>query len=127
MDPKEAIIGLSALAQEHRLNAFRLLVASGPEGLPSGQIAERIGVPASTMSSHLAQLERAGLVRSRRDQRRIIYSADFGGVRALIGFLVEDCCQGRPDVCRIMEVLPSACAGDEAPKASTAGDLRRVV
>ena len=72
MDERTAIEALAGLAQEHRLRVFRLLVREGPVGLPAGEIALRLGVPPSTMSSHLAQLERAGLLRSRRDQRRII-------------------------------------------------------
>jgi DNA-binding transcriptional ArsR family regulator len=99
MDEKTTITALAALAQEHRLRAFRLLVTVGPDGLPSGQIAERLGVPASTMSAHLAQLERAGLVRSRREQRRIIYGIDVDGMRDVLAFLVEDCCGGRPELC----------------------------
>ena len=71
----------------------------GPGGLPAGHIAQRLGVPASTMSSHLAQLERAGLLRSRRDQRRIIYAVELEGIRRLLAFLIEDCCQGHPEIC----------------------------
>jgi DNA-binding transcriptional ArsR family regulator len=99
MDERNAIEALAGLAQEHRLRVFRLLLREGPGGLPAGQIAERLGVPASTMSSHLAQLERAGLLRSRRDQRRILYAVDLDGVRRLLAFLIEDCCQGHPELC----------------------------
>lgn len=99
MDERNAIEALAGLAQEHRLRVFRLLVHEGPGGLPAGRIAERLGVPASTMSSHLAQLERAGLLRSRRDQRRIIYAVDLEGIRRLLAFLINDCCQGHPEIC----------------------------
>jgi DNA-binding transcriptional ArsR family regulator len=99
MDERNAIEALAGLAQEHRLRVFRLLLREGPGGLPAGQIADRLGVPASTMSSHLAQLERAGLLRSRRDQRRILYAVDLDGVRRLLAFLIEDCCQGHPELC----------------------------
>jgi DNA-binding transcriptional ArsR family regulator len=99
MEERNAIEALGGLAQEHRLRVFRLLVREGPDGLPAGQIAERLGVPASTMSSHLAQLERAGLLRARRDQRRIIYAVHLEGVRRLLAFLIEDCCQGHPEIC----------------------------
>jgi DNA-binding transcriptional ArsR family regulator len=99
MDERTAIEALAGLAQEHRLRVFRLLVREGPGGLPAGQIAERLSVPASTMSSHLAQLERAGLLRSRRDQRRIIYAVDLEGIRRVLAFLIEDCCQGHPELC----------------------------
>jgi DNA-binding transcriptional ArsR family regulator len=99
MDERSAIEALAGLAQEHRLRVFRLLVREGPGGLPAGQIAERLGIPPSTLSAHLAQLERAGLLRSRRDQRRIIYAVDLEGIRRLLAFLIEDCCQGRPEIC----------------------------
>ena len=99
MNQREAIEALAGLAQEHRLRVFRLLVREAPDGLPAGQIAERLGIPASTMSSHLAQLERAGLLRSRRDQRRIIYAVEVEGIRRLLAFLIEDCCQGHPEIC----------------------------
>jgi DNA-binding transcriptional ArsR family regulator len=99
MNQREAIEALAGLAQEHRLRVFRLLVREGPVGLPAGRIAERLGIPASTMSSHLAQLERAGLLSSRRDQRRIIYAVDIEGIRKLLAFLIEDCCQGHPEIC----------------------------
>ena len=99
MDERGAIDALAGLAQEHRLRVFRLLVREGPGGLPAGQIAERLGVPASTMSAHLAQLERAGLLRARRDQRRIIYAVDLEGIRRLLAFLIEDCCRGHPEIC----------------------------
>jgi len=99
MDERIAIGVFAGLAQEHRLRVFRLLVREGPGGLPAGQIAERLGIPPSTLSAHLAQLERAGLLRSRRDQRRIIYAVDLEGIRRLLAFLIEDCCQGRPEIC----------------------------
>jgi ArsR family transcriptional regulator, arsenate/arsenite/antimonite-responsive transcriptional repressor len=100
MEIKQAIEALGALAQETRLSVFRLLVTAGPEGLPAGDIAERLGAPASTLSFHLAYLARAGLILSRRESRSIIYSANFQGMRGLADFLMEDCCQGRPEMCR---------------------------
>ena len=90
---------MNALGQETRLRAFRLLVEAGEEGVPAGEIARRLDVPHNTMSTHLAQLARAGLVRSRRRSRSIIYMADLAGTRALLAFLVEDCCRGRPEAC----------------------------
>jgi DNA-binding transcriptional ArsR family regulator len=99
MEEKEAIKAFAALAQEHRLRVFRLLVRHAPEGLPAGQIAAQLGVPASTMSVHLAQLERAGLLRSWREQRRILYAVETEGIRQVIMFLTEDCCGGRPELC----------------------------
>ena len=85
---------LAALAQEHRLAAYRLLVEAGPDGLPAGEIAARLAVPASSLSFHLAQLERSGLVRRIRAGRSLIYSADYAAMNGLIGFLTENCCGG---------------------------------
>ena len=99
MELKDAITALSALAQEHRLAIFRLLVAHGPDGLSAGAIAQRVGVPASTLSHHLAHLERAGLLCARRCGRHIFYSVEAAGLRRLIAFLTEDCCGGRPEIC----------------------------
>ncbi|MFD1623979.1 ArsR/SmtB family transcription factor [Azospirillum griseum] len=99
-DPtKAAVEAFAALAHDTRLAAFRLLVQAGPSGLNAGEIAQRLGVPASTLSHHLAILERAALLRSWRVQRQIFYASDYDGTRRLIAFLMEDCCQGRPDLC----------------------------
>jgi ArsR family transcriptional regulator len=94
MESTQAVDALGALAQETRLAIFRLVVQHGPEGLPAGTIAERLEIPASTMSFHLAYLSRAGLVTSRREGRSILYAADFRGMNALLTFLTEDCCEG---------------------------------
>ena len=99
MEPKEAVVALAALAQESRLSVFRLLVSQGPEGLPAGQIAEQLEIPPATLSFHLKELSHAGLVESRREGRFIIYAPNIGGIRCLMGFLLEDCCQGRPELC----------------------------
>jgi ArsR family transcriptional regulator len=99
MKMSSAIAALAALAQDHRLTVFRTLVREGPNGLPAGVIAERVGVPPSTLSHHLAHLERARLLRSRRVERRIFYAVDIEGTRRLIAFLTEDCCQGHPELC----------------------------
>ena len=93
----ETIIALdafSALAHESRLAVFRLLVQAGPEGMPAGLLADRLGVPPATMSFHLAQLSRAGLVVSRREGRSIIYAADYGTMNGLVAYLTENCCRG---------------------------------
>ena len=87
MDTNSAIAALSALAQETRLKVFRLLVQAGPEGLAAGEIARMLKVPPATLSFHLNHLETAGLITSERQQRRIIYAADYA------------CCQGRPELC----------------------------
>jgi ArsR family transcriptional regulator, arsenate/arsenite/antimonite-responsive transcriptional repressor len=114
MDMDDAIDGFAALAQETRLAAFRLLVEAGPGGLPAGDIARTLTVPHNTLSSHLAQLSRAGLVTSRRDGRQVIFAADFDGMRTLIAYLIEDCCRGRPELCAplldaAMPAQPAAC------------------
>ena len=99
MEQKTAIGAFGALAQDTRLTVFRLLVQAGPNGLTAGDIAERIGVPPSTLSHHLATLERAGLARSWRIQRQIFYATDYEGTRQLLAFLMEDCCRGDPAIC----------------------------
>jgi DNA-binding transcriptional ArsR family regulator len=92
MDQKRAITALSALAQETRLELYRLLVATGPQGLPAGVIAERLGVQPSSLSFHLAQLAHAGLIAQRRLSRQLIYSAEYGAMTDLLGYLTENCC-----------------------------------
>lgn len=94
-----AVDALGALAHETRLSVFRMLVVAGPEGMIAGSIAERIAVPPSTMSHHLASLERAGLVQSERQSRQIHYRADYTGMRRLLSFLMQDCCGGAPEMC----------------------------
>ena len=93
------IAALGALAQETRLDIFRLLVQKGPEGLPAGEIGTRLGQPSPTMSFHLNQLRFAGLVNSRRESRSIIYSANFKAMTDLLTYLTENCCGGRPELC----------------------------
>jgi DNA-binding transcriptional ArsR family regulator len=93
MDARRAVTALGALAQESRLQVFRLLVRRGPGGLAAGEISQRVGVPPTTLSFHLAQLSNAGLVISRREGRSILYAADYAGMQALISFLVANCCQ----------------------------------
>lgn len=94
-----AVDALGAMAHETRLSVFRMLVKAGPDGMIAGAIAEHCGVPPSTMSHHLATLERAGLVRSERESRLIRYRADFPVMRRLLAFLMQDCCQGMPEMC----------------------------
>lgn len=99
METEAAVHRLSALSQENRLAVFRLLVKAGAEGVAAGEIARTLGVPPNTLSAQLAILSNAGLVRSRREGRSIIYFADYGGMSELLVFLMEDCCQGRSEVC----------------------------
>lgn len=96
MDAEVTIRALGALAQEHRLAAFRLLVQAGEEGLAAGTIADTLSVPASSMSFHLAQLGHAGLVTQRRESRSIIYTADYAAMNRLMSYLTENCCAGLP-------------------------------
>lgn len=110
MDKLASLAALSALAQETRLEVFRLLVQSEPEGLCAGEIAGRLGVRQNTLSTNLAVLERAGLVRGAREGRSIRYRAELEGMRGLIAFLLEDCCGSRPERCRaLLEDLACAC------------------
>lgn len=99
MEIKQAVKALSALAQDSRLEVFRLLVRAGEAGLPAGRIAEALEIAPATMSFHLSQLANAGLILDRRDGRSVIYSLDIAGMRQLLEFLTEDCCQGRPELC----------------------------
>ena len=93
-DDIAAVAALAALAQEHRLALFRLLVQAGPDGLPAGAIAEKLGVPASSLSFHLGHLNRAGLVSQTRQGRSLIYAADYAAMNGLLGYLMENCCGG---------------------------------
>ena len=103
-----AVEALGALAQEHRLALFRLLIQAGEDGMPAGAIAEKLGVPNSSLSFHLAHLTRAGLIQQRRQGRSLIYTADYAAMNALVGYLMENCCGGA--IC-----APAAqCGGDAA-------------
>jgi len=99
MEESNAIDALAALAHPTRLAAFRALVQAGPSGLAAGALADVSAVPASTLSSHLAKLEHAGLVTARRQSRHIFYAAHYDAARRLIAFLLEDCCAGHPEIC----------------------------
>lgn len=107
MNDDRAVAALSALAHADRLAAFRMLVRAGPNGVPSGEIAERLAIAPTRMSFHLATLERSGLIASRRDGRRILYAASYNDMRQLLGFLTEDCCDGKPEICGDLTTLTS--------------------
>lgn len=99
-----AVAALAALAQDSRLDVFRLLVQAGADGIPPGQISERLGLPGATLSFHLNQLRHAGLVTFRREGRSLIYVAEYDAMNALLAYLTENCCQGDPSACG-----PGAC------------------
>ncbi|RVU33872.1 transcriptional regulator [Hwanghaeella grinnelliae] len=101
MDTHTAVTKLGALAHMHRLNAFRLLIETGPNGLAAGDLAAQLGLTGPNMSFHLRLLEKADLVQSSRDHRNVFYAVDVAGVRALLAYLSEDCCNGRPELCGI--------------------------
>ncbi len=94
METSRTVTALAALAQEHRLEVFRFLVQRGTDGAAAGVIADHLGIPPSSLSFHLAQLERAGLILRVRQSRSLIYSADFAAMNALVGYLMENCCGG---------------------------------
>jgi DNA-binding transcriptional ArsR family regulator len=100
MDQQTALDAFSALSQETRLAVFRLLVTAGPEGMTSGDIGESLNVRQNTMSTNLGILLKAGLVRRERDGRNVRYHADHAGISGLLGFLLEDCCGGNPELCQ---------------------------
>jgi DNA-binding transcriptional ArsR family regulator len=105
MEKTDAVIALSALAQDNRLEAYRLLVQAGPEGLPAGEVAARLGLPPNTLTFHFDRLRQAGLVTVRRNGRSMIYAARFDTMNALLGYLTENCCGGAPEAC-----APASCA-----------------
>jgi len=104
MEISDAIAALGALAQDSRLEAFRLLVQAGPDGLPAGEVAARLGLPPNTLSFHFDRLRQASLVTVRREGRSMIYAARFDTMNALLGYLTENCCGGAPELC-----APAAC------------------
>lgn len=109
METADVINALGALAHEHRLAIFRLLVERGPAGLPAGQIAERVGLVPSSLTFHLQQLQRAGLLAQRRMSRQLIYSADFTAMSALVGYLTDNCCvESGADCCAPEQPLNAA-------------------
>ena len=109
MNSSAAVESLAALAQEHRLTVFRLLVQAGDEGMPAGAIADALGIPNSSLSFHLAYLTRSELIQQRREGRSLIYTANYAAMNALLGYLTENCCAGAacaPD---------AACGSEDAP------------
>src|SRR6516164_1597883 len=100
MKKTDAVVALAALAQDNRLDVFRLLVQAGPEGMPAGAVADALQLAPNTLTFHFDRLRQAGLVTSRRQGRSIIYAAQFEAMNALLGFLTENCCGGEPEKCK---------------------------
>jgi ArsR family transcriptional regulator len=118
MELKAAATNLSALGHEGRLAIFRLLVQAGPPGVAAGEIARRLGVLPNTLSANLTVLSHAGLIDSRREGRSIIYAADYAAMTGLLGFLMQDCCDGAPEICAPLEGLIARAACCEPRAAS---------
>ncbi|HEV7245959.1 MAG TPA: metalloregulator ArsR/SmtB family transcription factor [Shinella sp.] len=114
MENITAITALGALAQTTRLDTFRLLVRHEPDGVPAGELARMLDIPQNTMSAHLATLARAGLVKSERRSRSIIYRADLDGLRDLTLFLLKDCCGGSAELCAPLIAELTPCCGPKA-------------
>jgi DNA-binding transcriptional ArsR family regulator len=116
MESERALLALTALSQPTRLATFRILIKVQPDEIAAGEIARACKVPHNTMSTHLAVLTRAGLVSVRREGRMMYYAADLEGFRALIGFLMRDCCNGRAEICAPLVAELSCCAPRESKK-----------
>jgi ArsR family transcriptional regulator, arsenate/arsenite/antimonite-responsive transcriptional repressor len=120
METNAAVESLAALAQETRLSVFRLLVQAGPEGLAAGYIGEKLDVAGATLSFHLKELARAGLVTSRQEGRFIYYAANFDHMAALMSFLTQNCCKGMPQEClSVMETALGTCCAPPPTKRRT--------
>jgi len=116
MNDRTAVQALAALGNDHRLRIFRMLVQAGPNGMRAGELAERLGIGATSLSFHLKELDRAGLLVSTRRGRNIIYAVHIDGMRDLLAFLTEDCCQGRPELCGDLTTATQLClTPTEAP------------
>lgn len=109
METTDAVKRLAALAQDARLEVFRLLVKAGPEGMAAGEIARSLDTAPNTMSAQLLILSNAGLMRARRDGRSIIYFVDYSAMSDLLVFLTEDCCAGRSEICAPLMAVASSC------------------
>ena len=107
MKKPQAIAGLAALAQENRLDTFRLLVQAGPEGMPAGEVAMRLGISPNNLTFHFDKLREAGLVTVRREGRSMIYAARYDAMNALVGYLTENCCQGAASDCAAPACKPA--------------------
>src|SRR5688500_16277516 len=115
MEKSDAVAALAALAQDNRLDVFRLLVQAGPDGLPAGEVASALKLAPNTLTFHFDRLRGAGLVTVRREGRSMIYAARYETMNTLLGYLTENCCRGAADAC-----APAACAPVPAPAARAA-------
>jgi DNA-binding transcriptional ArsR family regulator len=115
MKKPQALAGLAALAQENRLDTFRLLVQSGPDGMPAGEVAARLGLAPNTLTFHFDRLREAGLVTVRREGRSMIYAARFDSMNALLAYLTENCCQGAADKCAPAVCRPATAKRSKVP------------
>ncbi len=115
MENNQAVAALAALAQVTRLDIFRLLVRTGPPGLPAGAIGEKLKLAGATLSFHLKELKQAGLIHPRRDGRSLIYAADFAAMNALLAFLSENCCRDDPSVRTICAPFAGASNNESEP------------
>jgi ArsR family transcriptional regulator len=111
MDKMDAVAALAALAQEHRLEVYRILVQAGPEGMAAGEVASALGIAPNTLSFHFDRLRRAGLVSVARQGRSLIYAARYETMNNLLGYLTENCCSGRPELC-----APAPCKPVRSPR-----------
>lgn len=110
-----ALAALAALGQPTRLEIFRMLITAEPDGLSAGALADKIGCPHNTLSSHVSILARSRLVRGTRDGRSIIYRADVDAIKSLVGFLINDCCGGHPELCDLQEAISSVSCCPQRP------------
>jgi ArsR family transcriptional regulator len=108
MKTQNAVVALAALAQDNRLDIFRLLVQAGPDGMAAGQVSDKLGLAPNTLTFHFDRLRVAGLVTVRRDGRSMIYAARYETMNGLLAFLTENCCQGAPASCAPMECKPTS-------------------
>ena len=125
MEKLYAIAALAALAQESRLDIFRLLVQAGAEGMPAGQIGDQLGLPSATLSFHLNQLKHANLVTFRREGRSLIYSASYPVMNDLLGYLTENCCQGDAAACGLAVCDSATVKEEKSHEAPARTRLRR--
>jgi DNA-binding transcriptional ArsR family regulator len=125
MEKLYAIAALAALAQETRLDIFRLLVEAGPGGVPAGQIGDRLGLPGATLSFHLNQLKHAHLIKFRRESRSLIYTAEYPVMKDLLAYLTDNCCQGNATACGLPACEPATVEEEEHHEAPARTRIRR--